>query len=238
MNRWIGEAASTVRDWKISVPAGLLLIALFLGVWWGWDQIYEGTTSRSGDLGFTQNLISEGLGVLVSTIIIAPLTAYFVEKKRQSELVSVRATFWQTFASRLENLANKHLFALAGIALTTTTLQTLTTTNKLKGLVERLSLSGLSLPRSDQGQTISIDPDISNAAQQVGSAIRQGREVRADIEAIERLIEVNLSILTPKDITNLNNMLHRLHTVLHGYWELEQYVVGAGDPERESGRSN
>jgi hypothetical protein len=68
--------------------------------------------------GLLDGLIANGISVIVSTILIAPLTAYFVNMRREQQLVPVRKSFVLSIASGIDRIAMSHIhhFALFGFA--------------------------------------------------------------------------------------------------------------------------
>lgn len=68
--------------------------------------------------GLLDGLIANGISVVVSTILIAPLTAYFVNFRREQQLVPVRKSFVLSIASGIDRIATSHIhhFGLFGMA--------------------------------------------------------------------------------------------------------------------------
>lgn len=94
--------------------------------------------------GLLDGLIANGISVIVSVILISPLTAYFVSMRRDQQLQSVRANFLQAFEREIGNLKHAYINHVALYNVSALTFQMITgdriQLHAYKGMNERLQV--------------------------------------------------------------------------------------------------
>jgi hypothetical protein len=88
----------------------LLIFAVIAGVYWDWPKIPE-SMEQHGQL--LESLIANGISVILSVILITPLTVYFINDRREKRLVPVRENFIESLSAALERIATAHLHYLS-----------------------------------------------------------------------------------------------------------------------------
>lgn len=215
----MGKVFRSMTLWVILIA--LLGAFLLFGFVVAWPEVTDGMFGEGK--GFLLNLLSEGSGIVVSTIVIAPLTAYFVERRRQRELAPARAMFVKNLAKRLLYLAETHRVGFGTVGSAAALLGTVGSTSRS---ALQLRLGTLRGGGHAGGDPVAPSQTVETAASALSQAITDLRSIQSNIASIERLVEIHSPFIPPSGTVHLNGMLQTLHESLHEYWKLEQYVSG------------
>jgi hypothetical protein len=94
----------------------LVVVAVVWGLIYTSAHFSESLFKPGG--GLLDGLIANGVSVIISTILITPLTAYFVLLRREQQLVPVRKSFVSSIANAIDGVAISfiHHFHLYGLS--------------------------------------------------------------------------------------------------------------------------
>jgi len=89
--------------------------------------------------GLLDGLIANGISVVVSTILIAPLTAYFVNMRREHQLIPVRRGFVLSIAGSVDRLARQYILSYEMYLLSIRTFRDTSEGHTIKQSLEKLN---------------------------------------------------------------------------------------------------
>lgn len=192
---------------RILLPVCIFIGALGVGFYVAWPKWLEGIVG--GDFDFLQNLLSEGLGVVVTTAIVAPLTAYFVEQRERRELTPVRRALLEQIGRKIDQASRRYLSRFSNLALLKMSLEQTSFGDALDKLSHAL--------RYDRQKNVTAaledtNPQYARIAQQLNQVATNFNELAHDFESVGRLISIYTPFLTPaqlEDIVKLNNSIEQ-----------------------------
>jgi len=103
----VRQAVAVLRDFRIVVPWVTIIVLLVVGLVFAWPSVYAGITT--GDRSFLLALLAEGIAILISALVIAPLTEYYVSQRRHLQLQPVRHQLLTDIAAKLERICDQFL---------------------------------------------------------------------------------------------------------------------------------
>lgn len=224
------ETFRVLRDLRLLLPAALFLAALAVGFNHAWTAVLSGMSGPSFD--FLQNLLSEGVGVFISTLAIAPLTALFVERRRERQLAPARVEFLRSVSRQIKTVSDDfvHKFAM---------FSTLKTTLEYNALQDQIGKFEETLRRFEQGggprdEDTFLRDRVVLAASVHADAIRGLGELKNDLVGIERLIEIYTPILDPHTIVRLAELSNAIDAELTNFRCFRNYLRGTASAVERS----
>ncbi|MEM7327743.1 MAG: hypothetical protein AAF437_03320 [Pseudomonadota bacterium] len=209
-------------NWRIISAVALLFLLLFLGFILAWPSWFTGLYKQ--DQGFLQNLLSEGVGVAITTIIIAPLTALFVEKRREKELVPIRRQFFSDVTARLDEAAFSFNQSYLHFFSTGTHLKQLALLDDLNQLSFRVTKA--LQPDKSLTPDDSANERLETAARSMAGFLTDISNLTDDLESIERLIEIYTPMLSAESISQVAKISASVRREITSFRTLKKYLEG------------
>lgn len=236
------EARRSVWIFRFLVFLFFLLIALIIfGLYWDRREVI-GSLQPHGQ--FLEGLIANGLSVILSVLLITPLTFYFINYRREKELKPIRIYFIDNLASSIERLADDHIRFLGLHYIGIELLLSITTVDALGSLMEDASinlgaitekLQNLDTPLPKRSRTAEEKSTISEnlilKAELIKNLAQRHYEgIYKDVQDIENILVFSVQQFPIDGI----NSLHQIRTVLMKYRENLKFLIdvleGIKDP--------
>ena len=172
-----------------------------------------------------QNLLSEGVGILVSTLAIAPLTALFVEHRHKRRLAPVRVQFLRAVAGRLKGVADDYLHIFVSLGFLKQNLEHLAfrdQARRYEATLRRIQ-QGMRPRVIEEG---SLRDEVLLVASLHSDAIRNFDALKRDLASIERLIEIYTPMLEPRMLASVAQLSDELDEQLTKFRCFRNYLRG------------
>lgn len=212
-------------DWKVLLPSGALICILVLGYIYAWPTWAHGLLKP--DYGFLQNLLSEGTGALVTTLIIVPLTSYVVSKRRDRERFAARESFFSEMDRRLKRLHFDFVTIAGRFSIAKLTLETAGAGPYFKKMDAMFKdpFGEHHDTKIDKSEFLK-DPDIFHAIAVVHSAIIDFEKVERRLSSIASLIDVYLPLIPQQAVADVAYINWKLEDGLNSFRYLRLYSLG------------
>lgn len=217
---------SILKDWRIVTPTVIFCGLLIYGFLLANEEVYKGITT--GDRSFLQNLLSEGVGVFFSVVMIAPLTAYVVEQRRQNRLKPLQVKFLKQIASKIDYTSRQYLSHFSNFSSLKYTLELLDLNDALNKFshLTNLSRQGVEYTREDnQGKMIS-------AAKAMGGTLDSIDRLRYELSGIEKNIDLASTFMPEEIVSDISDISFYIDRELANFRDLNDYLSGTASPEQ------
>ena len=209
----------------------------FMGVllWGGFiarASIRAGMTAEQ-NFGFLQNLLSEGLGVLLAVVAITPLTTYFTERQRRQQLAPVREQFYKEVANKINEVGRRFVSLFSLVASDLQRLQIADNTRAIDNLVRALaSPLAAPLPRKPR------DPKEYEKYRSMALLLaRTAEEIAAlgrSMESVERLVDIYSPFLSPQMVAEVAGLSSSIADATGRFFYFSRYLQGRASQEEKA----
>ncbi len=198
----------------------ILVLGVILGIFWDWSTI-SASMGPHGQL--LEGLIANGISVVLSVVLIAPLTAYFIDSRRERRLVPIREGFLEGLGAAIERVATAQLHYLSFHYLQVQGLQATIAIDMMEAVTKKVTES---LAETTAKIEHATPPELGNRESIVSKLISKTTLIQTttqrhyDIMYRETQdIENTLTFAMPQFPVEAVNHLHRIRLILMEYRE-------------------
>jgi hypothetical protein len=223
-----------------------LIVAVIYGLIYTSGKFSESLYKPGGEL--LDGLIAGGISVIISTILITPLTAYFVALRREQQLVPVRRNFVHGIANSIDELAvsfihHIHLYGFSVMALrdsmagNTIKLSLETFNKKLERMRSRLSREKGSqdgeMEKANQGVETQEDSILAVAITEAKLVREQARDFNDQVYREARDLDNTVMFAMPLFPVEALNDLYAIRQTLIDYRESVKDMLAVMEGETD-----
>ena len=203
------------------------------------------TTLRPGG-GLLDGLIANGISVVVSVILISPLTAYFISRRREQQLAPVQKSFVETMASEIDRLAAFYIHQAPLYGNAILALETSLSVNTLSSALEAFNLSLRAstdrvahvIPTAQQALATDSVPAQDSVLTKAMKEAALIREMTADLYetfyketiSLENTVSFSMPLFPVEMVTNLHDIRKTLIEYRGSLQDMLSVLSGAKDP--------
>jgi len=237
---WTSLAARTLTSRALLpfiVAWGVLFILTLVGA--AWEALY-----RIPNLDFLDGLVTTGVGVILSTVLIAPLSALFVEVRRQHDLEPVRQSLARGAWLTLEQIYRRHVNFLSSLgrlaSITKVGLDALSIQQVLEKIREdftHLKLVSLGAPPSAKTETATrlFEEMVEQARPMADVCSSYCRSMDRDIQQFDNALLFSLPVFAARSVSHLSEIREQIigfRTSLAALENVTRGVLGGANPLR------
>lgn len=211
---------------KILIPLALSFVGLAAGAFFLSPRWSDQATG--GPFGLYENLLSEGLGILISTLLIAPLTAIFVENRQERKLQPIRRQFFEDVGKRIDWVINSFLHTPSSFAIHKGTLEAVAVGEMLDQIGRLMRLEAQTIAASP---TENLSHEYMVVSRQLSNTARELSGLAGQLQSIERLIEIYTPFLTPEMFSDVAKISTQAERGMRSFRQLARYMEGTASRE-------
>lgn len=210
----------------------LIIFGVAILVWGfvvSWKALIAGI--KGPEFGFLQNLLSEGLGVVLTAAIIGPLTTYFVERRRRESLLPIRNRLIHSILEKSLEYSREGLYTFSNLGFKKLMLESAAcdiSTWRLQQTLSNLNRSIYEKAPETQPPPQELSEKLERAARDVAFIASSFRDRRLTIEEIRHLIEIHSPVISSEMISKLSEFSDYLGREIGAFRRLERYFLGYG----------
>jgi hypothetical protein len=232
--RDIGYALKTPIGLAASIVYVLLLIAVIIGFWRGMHATHPQTPTE-----VVADLSMNGLSILVSTILLAPLTAFFVDASREARLKPTKAALFNAIARQFDQIAQRHLHFSAMLSLQMNVLSSGLQIQAIDDAMDRFGRAAARIAADLNHAPVDPQPDdrptLTAVAIQQSEGIRKSALEHADaifrdLEQIDNALLFCIPVFDPASITTLSNLRETVVKFRAAMLDFRSVLHGNPDP--------
>jgi len=226
------------KDWRIITGMTAMVVVLLAAT----------TIALNRDLleakGFTTNLLTELLSVIVTILAVSPFTAYILDRKKQIDLAPIRRAFFTELCTRISRVVSHFQSHFATMTLASRMVPTAAFLDgienfneKLTQLADRLerrNTTGILASDSGPAATSTKEKEEKDALKKISNLLAEMLEsvgsVEKDLVAIERLLDTYMPHLEPNMVQEVAELSQTLSHQLDSFRALRRYVLGSASP--------